>query len=118
MKKFNYAMGLILASGMLAAAPASAAVPSNLDQYGCRAEKAGEYKCYQGEQAGKTFKSQNDMLSKTSTRPMGSQVDPSSSSPTDTNTNAPAGAAPAAPPAGSSGSSTGGSSGSTGTTRY
>ena len=72
MRKLNYALGLILASGILAAGPALAAGPSNLDQYGCRSEKADEYKCYQGEQAGKTFKSQNEMLAKTSTRPMGS----------------------------------------------
>jgi hypothetical protein len=109
MKKFNYALGLVLASGLLmAAAPASAAVPSNLDQYGCRNEKAGEYKCYQGEQAGKTFKSQNDMLSKTSTRPMGEGSGSSGA-------NAPASSGSAAP---SADGAAGGSSGSSPTPRY
>jgi hypothetical protein len=107
MKKFNYALGLALASGLLmAATPASAAVPSNLDQYGCRSEKAGEYKCYQGEQAGKTFKSQNEMLSKTSTRPMGDSSSGSATDPSST------GSAPASGSAAPSAGATGGSSGS------
>jgi hypothetical protein len=109
MKKFNYALGLALASGLLmAATPASAAVPSNLDQYGCRSEKAGEYKCYQGEQAGKTFKSQNEMLSKTSTRPMGDSSSGSATDPSSTGS-APASSSGSAP---STGGAAGGSSGS------
>ncbi len=45
------------------------ALPTNLDQYGCRME-AANYRCYTGQFAGRAFGSQETMLSQSNAQPL------------------------------------------------
>jgi hypothetical protein len=65
MKNASLSLAVLTAAGFLAAAPALAA-PANLDSYGCRTE-GSDYRCYTGSHSGQNFKSQSEMLAKTST---------------------------------------------------
>lgn len=66
-KQHLTALGVCLLSGVLTTGPVMArgnATPGDLDQYGCRMEGSSTmYHCYKGDMAGRSFRTQQEMLS-------------------------------------------------------